>query len=96
MLGCDARLPATAGAETLGDVRVSGTAPILIVGTTRDPATPFAGAQDLASRIDGSRLLTFDSTEHTAYTKNRCIDDAVNAYLVARHACRPTAPTCRP
>ena len=31
--------------EQLGDVRVTGTAPILVVGTTRDPATPFAGAR---------------------------------------------------
>jgi hypothetical protein len=52
------------------------------VGTTRDPATPFTGAQDLVTRLAGSRLLTFDSTEHTAYTKNACIDRAVNAYLL--------------
>ncbi len=94
VLGCDSRLPRPADGETLGDVRVSGTAPIVIVGTTRDPATPFAGAEDLASRIAGSRLLTFESTEHTAYTKNRCVNDAVDAYLL-----RGTVPadgtTCR-
>ena len=41
------------------------------------PATrrrPTPGAEDLATRLAGSRLLTFDSTEHTAYTKNDCID----------------------
>jgi pimeloyl-ACP methyl ester carboxylesterase len=81
-LGCDPRLPAAATGEELGDVRVHGTPPILVVGTTNDPATPYAGAVDLAGRIAGSRLLTFDSTEHTAYTKSRCIDDAVDAYLL--------------
>jgi pimeloyl-ACP methyl ester carboxylesterase len=81
-LGCDPRLPRPAAGEALGDVRVDGTPPILIVGTTNDPATPYAGAEDLATRITGSRLLTFDSTEHTAYTKSRCIDDAVDAYLL--------------
>jgi len=82
LLGCDPRLPRPPASEQLGDVRVANAAPILVVGTTRDPATPFVGAQDLVTRLAGSRLLTFDSTEHTAYTKNACIDRAVNAYLL--------------
>jgi len=82
VLGCDPRLPRPPAGEALGDVRVNGTAPILVIGTTRDPATPYAGAEDLTSRLAGSRLLTFDSTEHTAYTKNRCIDAAVDRYLL--------------
>ena len=65
----------------LGDVRVAGVAPVLVVGTTGDPATPYTGAKELVRRIDGSRLLTFVSTEHTAYTKNDCINDAVDRYL---------------
>jgi pimeloyl-ACP methyl ester carboxylesterase len=81
-LGCDPRLPRPPVTEQLGDVRADAAAPILVVGTTRDPATPFAGAQDLVTRLTGSRLLTFDSTEHTAYTKNPCIDRAVDAYLL--------------
>jgi pimeloyl-ACP methyl ester carboxylesterase len=82
-LGCDARLPKPADNELLGDVRVSGVAPILVVGTTDDPATPYSGAQDLVGRIEGSRLLTFVSTEHTAYTKNTCINGAVDRYLLS-------------
>jgi pimeloyl-ACP methyl ester carboxylesterase len=82
LLGCDPRLPRPPASEQVGDLRVDGAAPILVVGTTRDPATPFAGAQDLITRLAGSRLLTFDSTEHTAYTKNRCIDRAVDTYLL--------------
>jgi pimeloyl-ACP methyl ester carboxylesterase len=82
-LGCDPRLPRAAAGEEVGDVRVSGTPPILVVGTTGDPATPYAGAEDLATRITGARLLTFESTEHTAYTKSKCIDAAVDAYLIA-------------
>ena len=80
--GCDPRLPQPSAEEVLGDVRVSGTAPILVVGTTGDPATPYAGAEDLVGRIDESRLLTFDSTEHTAYTKNPCINGTVDRYLL--------------
>jgi pimeloyl-ACP methyl ester carboxylesterase len=82
LLGCDPRLPRPPASEQVGDLRVDDTAPILVVGTTHDPATPFAGAQNLITRLAGSRLLTFDSTEHTAYTKNRCIDSAVDTYLL--------------
>ena len=82
VLGCDPRLPRPPASETLGDVRVTGARPILVVGTTKDPATPYAGAERPREPDRGSRLLTFDSTEHTAYTKSTCIDDAVDAYLM--------------
>jgi pimeloyl-ACP methyl ester carboxylesterase len=82
-VGCDPRLPKPAESELLGDVRVSGVAPVLVVGTTNDPATPYSGAEDLVGRIEGSRLLTFASTEHTAYTKNACINRAVDRYLLS-------------
>ena len=77
-------MPKPAKGDKLGDVRVTGAPPILVVGTTGDPATPYAGAQAIVGRIAGSDLLTFDSTEHTAYGSGRstCIDDAVDAYLV--------------
>jgi pimeloyl-ACP methyl ester carboxylesterase len=92
-LGCDPRLPRPPASEQIGDLHVTGAAPILVVGTTGDPATPFAGATDLVSRIAGSRLLTFDSTEHTAYTKSACIDRAVDAYLL-RGTLPPTGTVC--
>ena len=81
--GC-AGMPKPARGDKLGDVRVAGTAPILVVGTTGDPATPYAGAFTMVSRIAGSGLLTFESTEHTAYGTGRstCIDDAVDTYLI--------------
>jgi len=83
VLGCDPRLPRPPASEQLGDVRATGTAPILVVGTTDDPATSYAGAQDLQQRLAGSRLLTFVSTEHTAYGgKSACIDRAVDGYLL--------------
>jgi pimeloyl-ACP methyl ester carboxylesterase len=77
-------MPKPAKGDKLGDVRVRGTAPILIIGTTGDPATPYVGAQALTARIQSSDLLTFDSTEHTAFGRgiSTCIDDAVSTYLV--------------
>jgi pimeloyl-ACP methyl ester carboxylesterase len=67
-------------------VPARGAAPILVVGTTRDPATPYAWAQGLAQQLDSGTLLTFDGDGHTAYARNpggsACIDEAVNRYLL--------------
>ncbi|MDQ1432597.1 MAG: hypothetical protein QOF40_3199, partial [Actinomycetota bacterium] len=78
-------MPKPARGDKLGDVRVQGAPPILVVGTTGDPATPYAGAQAMVGRLPGSQLLTFDSTEHTAFGRaiSNCVDDAVDTYLVA-------------
>jgi pimeloyl-ACP methyl ester carboxylesterase len=95
-VGCDARLPVPPPSEQVGDVRVSGTAPILIVGTTGDPATPYAGALDLQQRLSGSRVLTLVSTEHAGYGKGiSCIDDSVDTYLLHR-TLPPAGRRCHP
>jgi pimeloyl-ACP methyl ester carboxylesterase len=94
--GCDPRLPRPAPGETLGDVRAPHAPPIVIIGTTHDPATPYAGALDLATRIAHSRLLTFDSTEHGSFGKGiACIDDAVDRYFVSRQLPRRGAHCSR-
>lgn len=64
-------------------VRAEGAGPVLVVGTTRDPATPYAWAEGLAAGLSSGRLLTYDGDGHTAYRLGSgCIDDAVDAYLV--------------
>jgi pimeloyl-ACP methyl ester carboxylesterase len=64
-------------------IKAAGAAPILVVGTTRDPATPYASAKKLAAQLESGRLLTFVGDGHTAYEEgSRCIDDAVDAYLI--------------
>jgi pimeloyl-ACP methyl ester carboxylesterase len=73
-------VPAEGKAEP---VRAAGAAPILVVGTTRDPATPYAFAQNLAAELESGRLLTYDGDGHTAYEQGSgCIDDAVDAFLI--------------
>ncbi|MGW0082024.1 alpha/beta hydrolase [Streptomyces sp. NPDC003393] len=58
-------------------------APIVVVGTTRDPATPYRWAQSLAAQLSSARLLTFVADGHTAYGRgSRCIDSAIDAYLL--------------
>jgi pimeloyl-ACP methyl ester carboxylesterase len=55
----------------------------LVVGTTNDPATPYAGAVDLVAEQGNARLLTMDGDGHTAHGGNSaCIDSAVEAYVV--------------
>ena len=61
----------------------SGAAPILVVGTTDDPATPYEWAQSLASQLSSGRLLTRTGQGHVGYRQgNTCIDRAVERYLV--------------
>lgn len=67
----------------LDDYSAAGAAPILVVGTTNDPATPYEWAESLATTLDSGTLLTYEGEGHTAYGRsNACIADAVDAYLV--------------
>lgn len=60
-----------------------GAAPIVVVGTTRDPATPYHWARALASQLSSGRLLTYDGDGHTAYRRgSACIDSTINTYLL--------------
>jgi pimeloyl-ACP methyl ester carboxylesterase len=60
-----------------------GAAPILVVGTTDDPATPYEWSQSLAGQLSSGRLLTRTGQGHVGYRQgNECIDRAVEKYLV--------------
>ncbi|MDW4905035.1 alpha/beta hydrolase [Streptomyces sp. ADMS] len=64
-------------------IEAKGAAPIVVVGTTRDPATPYRWAQSLSRQLSSARLLTYEGDGHTAYGRGSdCIDDAINAYLL--------------
>ncbi|MGW0659201.1 alpha/beta hydrolase [Streptodolium elevatio] len=64
-------------------VKAAGSKPILVIGTTGDPATPYAASERLAEGFENATLLTLEGEGHTAYGRgNACIDDAVNAYLL--------------
>ncbi|MEO0011260.1 MAG: hypothetical protein RIQ39_849 [Actinomycetota bacterium] len=58
-------------------------ATILIIGTTGDPATPYAWAKGLARLLPNSQLLTYVGDGHTAQGRgNACIDEAVDAFYL--------------
>jgi pimeloyl-ACP methyl ester carboxylesterase len=62
----------------------AGADPILVVGTSRDPATPLAWAEALAEQLESGVLVTRDGDGHTGYSAgNDCVDDVVEKYLVA-------------
>jgi len=64
-------------------VRTTTDAPILVVGTVNDPATPYAWARQLTDALQPTaHLLTWEGQGHTAYLKSDCITEAVDAVLV--------------
>ncbi|ALJ19491.1 alpha/beta hydrolase [Microbacterium sp. No. 7] len=72
--------PATGVRETIA---AEGAAPILVVGTTGDPATPYEWAVALADQLSSGVLVTREGEGHTGYGQgNRCVDEAVETYLV--------------
>jgi pimeloyl-ACP methyl ester carboxylesterase len=68
---------------TRGEITAEGAAPILVVGTTGDPATPYDWAVSLADQLSSGVLVTRVGEGHTGYNKgNPCVDDAVEGYLL--------------
>ncbi|MFE6362320.1 alpha/beta hydrolase [Streptomyces sp. NPDC057806] len=76
---------AVAGAADHPDVSAPGSAPILVVGNTGDPATPYEGARKMVRAL-GAGVgveLTYKGQGHGAYdSENRCVQSAVNGYLL--------------
>jgi hypothetical protein len=57
--------------------------PVLIIGTTNDPATPYEWALGTRRALPASVLLTHEGDGHTVYLSgNRCVDEVVDAYLL--------------
>jgi pimeloyl-ACP methyl ester carboxylesterase len=76
-------------------VAARGAAPIVVVGTTRDPATPYKWAKNLAGELESGRLLTLEGDGHTAYLQgNPCISKAIEHYLVTEQPPKE-GTTCR-
>ncbi len=71
------------GTSSAGAISAAGSAPIVVVGTTRDPATPYQWAVNLSDELEQGHLITYEGDGHTAYLRgSRCVDKAVDAYLL--------------
>ncbi|MDQ1428823.1 MAG: hypothetical protein QOK39_2299 [Acidimicrobiaceae bacterium] len=64
-------------------ITAAASPPIVVVGSTGDPATPYVDAQALASQLKHGVLLTRVGDGHTGYRSSACIRTHVDAYLVS-------------
>ena len=59
------------------------TVPIIVIGTTGDPATPYKWAVGLHKIFTTSSLITLNGDGHLGQGRgSACVDDAVDAYLL--------------
>ncbi|MBQ1093889.1 alpha/beta hydrolase [Streptomyces sp. B93] len=73
------------GQHDTPEVSAPGAAPILVVGNTGDPATPYEGARRMADELGEGVgvVLTWEGEGHGAYgSGSSCVDSTVNAYLL--------------
>lgn len=69
--------------EPLEAVTAPGTAPIVVVSTTGDPATPYEAGVTVAERLESGVLVTNEGDGHTVVADGKpCIDELITAYLV--------------
>jgi pimeloyl-ACP methyl ester carboxylesterase len=75
-------------------IAAEGSADILVIGTTNDPATPYVWAVALADQLENGHLVTYEGEGHTAYTTgDECVLGVVDAFFI--HGTVPESdPTC--
>jgi pimeloyl-ACP methyl ester carboxylesterase len=59
-----------------------GAGPIVVVGTTGDPATPLDSTRKMALGLEQGILIVVDANQHTGYGANSCVVKAVDDYLI--------------
>ena len=60
----------------------AGAGPILVMGTTGDPATPLESSRAMAAALEDGRLVIVDAEGHTGYLPGACSGDVIDAYLL--------------
>ena len=63
-------------------VSARGAPPIVVVGSTGDPATPYPWAVALSRELDSGVLVTRKGEGHTGYLASSCVKRAIDGYLV--------------
>jgi pimeloyl-ACP methyl ester carboxylesterase len=66
----------------VGPITADGAPPILLIGGTGDPATPYAWAKAVNNMLTGSVLLTREGNGHVSYDKSACAKQVIDAYLI--------------
>ena len=65
------------------EIHAKGAAPILVIGTTGDPATPYEWSESLADQLDSGVLLTREGEGHTSSGSgvDPCVQRHLDAFL---------------
>ena len=80
MLSC-AVWPAKKDPYPVGPAK--GAPPIVVVGTTGDPATPYESTAEAGRHArHRPRCVTWEGEGHTAYPETTCIRKAVDDYFI--------------
>jgi len=66
--------------------------PILVIGTTGDPATPLEGSRSMAQTLGNATLLVVNADQHIGYGANGCVVQVVSDYLVKLKIPKNEAP----
>jgi len=75
--------------------QVPGLPTVMVISTTQDPATPYQSGVNLAHDLN-ARLLTYESTQHTAFLQgNTCVDRVGISYLTSLQL-PPVGIRCQP
>ena len=59
-----------------------GAGPILVMGTTGDPATPLQSTENMADALEDGRFVIVTADQHTGYGVNECAYDVIDNYLI--------------
>jgi pimeloyl-ACP methyl ester carboxylesterase len=80
--------------NNIGPVTGDGAAPILVIGTAGDPATPYESAVEVAEQLESGVLISFNGDDHIAYDEgDLCVNTPVDEYFLTGAV--PTAdPKC--
>ncbi|MER5892783.1 alpha/beta hydrolase [Streptomyces sp. NPDC001876] len=72
------------GEHDTPEASAPGAAPMLVIGTTGDPATPYEGAQKMADELgEGVGIMVTNKGEgHGSYDESRCVTSLVDAYFL--------------
>lgn len=75
--------PVKSRVESLEPVKGEGAAPVLVVATSNDPATPVEWARAVADQLESATLIVLEGEGHIAYDEgNECTNTAVDEYFI--------------
>ncbi len=67
-------------------ITAAGAPPIVVIGTTGDPATPYEYAEGMARQLESGLLVSLQGEGHLAYGKSACVREKVIPYLTRGQA----------